>query len=300
MTGSAQQMRYLALRAKGTPIDDAEFQAGLLPGEGAMVDRAVSLDELKVTDGYLLAPAESPAEVATPQPQISADLRRESPTLSATPASRPTTLFERMSAAARTTNEPAQNIPQNIPEPIPAAGEAALSKEPAMARRPSSKRAAESLTTVEEKKPDFKQAVAIYREDIKPAAGKVGEHAQEMSTAYKELKKLCGVHPGAAKLVFRLDDMEESKRDDWLRTFKGLCKELSIFMPSDLVDAAEGKEDGDREVVETAPRAGPKLATMGGAPVEPPAGDADLNDGDVEESVVDKAQREAGEQQAAE
>lgn len=110
--------------------------------------------------------------------------------------------------------------------------------------------------------PDFGKAVRIYREDIKPAQSKVGEYAQEQSTAYKALKKDCGLHPGAAKIVFRLDQMEESKRDDFLRTFQGLCKALNIFMPRDLADIAEGKGDVAENVVPIGDRAAPRLATI--------------------------------------
>lgn len=126
----------------------------------------------------------------------------------------------------------------------------------------------------EQHAPDFGLAVKIYREDIRPSQSKVGEHAQEMSTAYKEIKKRAYIQPGAAKLAFRLDAMEESKRDDFLRSFNGLLKELKIFMPADLVDAAEGKGKVAEAVVPTGQRQRPKLATVPtGA-----AGDTDLAD----------------------
>lgn len=123
-------------------------------------------------------------------------------------------------------------------------------------------------------KPDFDLAVRIYRQDIRPAQSKVGEHAQEMSTAYKEIKKNAHIQPQAARLVFRLDAMEESKRDDFLRSFKGLLTALNIFMPSDLVDAAEGKAGFGDSVVPIGERRPPHLATI------PPAveGDVDLAD----------------------
>lgn len=123
-------------------------------------------------------------------------------------------------------------------------------------------------------KPDFDLAVSIYRNDIKPAQSKVGEHAQEMSTAYKEIKKNAHIQPQAARLAFRLDAMEEAKRDDFLRSFKGLMAALNIFMPVDLVDQAQGKGDVGESVVPIGTRAAPKLATI------PPAvpGDTDLAD----------------------
>lgn len=104
---------------------------------------------------------------------------------------------------------------------------------------------------------DFAGAVRAYRHDIKPALSKVGEHNQEASSAYKHIKKVCHIQPQAAKLAFKLDDMEEAKRDDFLRCLTGLLKELNIpLAPADLVDVAEGKADA------ASPRGKPKLVTV--------------------------------------
>jgi hypothetical protein len=158
-------------------------------------------------------------------------------------------------------------------EPIPAlAGPASTTtEEPAMAR-PKKKTA--GTVNGEVAKPDFEMAVRIYREDIRPAQGSVSESAQEMSTAYKAIKKQAHIQPQAARLAFRLDTTEESKRDDWLRCFRGLLKELKIFMPSDLVDAAQGNGEAGGEVIPTGERPRPQLATVGG--VKHPRDDADL------------------------
>lgn len=111
-------------------------------------------------------------------------------------------------------------------------------------------------------KPDFDLAVKFYREDIKPAQAKVGEFAQEQSTAYKAIKKTAHVEPNAARAAFRLDQMEEAKRDDWLRSFSGLLTSLKIFMPVDLADIAEGKGAAGQTVVPIGQRKPPKLATI--------------------------------------
>lgn len=110
--------------------------------------------------------------------------------------------------------------------------------------------------------PDYALAVRIYRQDIKPAQSKVGEYAQEQSTAYKAIKKQAHIQPAAAKLAFKLDDMEESKRDDFLRSLNGLLKALNIFMPADLVDAAEGKARVGDAVIPMGDRKRPQLATV--------------------------------------
>jgi hypothetical protein len=110
--------------------------------------------------------------------------------------------------------------------------------------------------------PDFALAVRIFRQDIKPAQSKVGEYAQEQSEAYKAIKKRAYIQPQAARLAFRLDDMEESKRDDFLRSFNGLLKEMNIFMPVDLADMAEGKGTAGETVVPIGNGSRPKLATI--------------------------------------
>ena len=134
--------------------------------------------------------------------------------------------------------------------------------------------------------PDFALAVKIYRNDIKPAQSKVGEYAQEQAEAYKAIKRQGNIQPQAAKLAFKMDGMEESKRDDFLRSFNGLLRELNIFMPVDLVDAAEGKGSAGESVVPTGSRPRPRLATV-------PAGPA--KDGTREGDVFDAALSDAAE-----
>jgi hypothetical protein len=128
----------------------------------------------------------------------------------------------------------------------------------------------------EVEKPDFAHAVKLYRETIRPAGAKVGEYNQESSQAYKEIKKIAHVQPAAAKAAFMLDNMEEMKRDDWLRSFNGMLNELRIYMPTDMVDQAEGKGNAHGSVVpvgEVRPK--PKLVTMPGGH---PDDDSDLVD----------------------
>lgn len=167
--------------------------------------------------------------------------------------------------------------PPPEPQPIPAPEPAPQPKEQTMARGKKS----DTPISGEVPKPDFELAVSIYRNDIKPAQSKVGEHAQEMSCAFKEIKKHAHIQPQAAKLAFKLDTMEEAKRDDFLRSFKGLLTALNIFMPVDLVDKAQGNGSVGESVVPIGKRAAPKLATI------PPAveGDADLADEDQQHAA---------------
>lgn len=141
--------------------------------------------------------------------------------------------------------------------------------------------------------PDFALAVRIFRQDIKPAQSKVGEFAQEQSEAYKQIKKRAYIQPQAARLAFRLDDMEESRRDDFLRSFNGLLKEMRIFMPVDLADMAEGKGSAGENVVPFGDAPRPQLATiqqsdgidadLAGDDDEPDAGGDATDDDETEE-----------------
>jgi len=171
--------------------------------------------------------------------------------------------------------------PQSIPAPEPAP----QPKEDDMARPKKSG----TPINGEVPKPDFALAAKIYREDIRPAAGKVGEHAQEMSTAYKDIKKKAHIQPQAARAAFRLVDMEEAKRDDYLRSFFGLLGELKLFTRTDMVDAAEGKGTIGENVMHFGGSTKPKLATI------PPAvkDDADLADGAGNTAADDEHQHAA-------
>lgn len=159
-----------------------------------------------------------------------------------------------------------------VAAPPPPAPPSAPPENAIMAR--TARKQQDSPVTGEVAKPDFDLAVRLYRQDIKPAVSKVGEHAQEVSTAYKAIKKQAHIQPGAAKLAFKLDDMEPSKRDDFLRGLNGLLRKLNIFMPVDLVDQAEGKGGTADSVIPIGERARPQLATVPTGP----AGDQDLLD----------------------
>jgi hypothetical protein len=141
--------------------------------------------------------------------------------------------------------------------------------------------------------PDYALAVRIWRQDIKPAISKVGEFAQEQSTAYKAIKKDANIQPQAAKLAFKLDGMEEAKRDDFLRSLNGLLKALNIFMPADMVDIAEGKGTTTDSVIPIGGKATRRsgLATI---PAGPP-GDTDLAGEDDEAPASDHHHAEAAE-----
>jgi hypothetical protein len=115
--------------------------------------------------------------------------------------------------------------------------------------------------SVEIPQKDFAAAVKIWRGDIKPAASKQGEHGQELSTAYKAIKKNCHIQPGAAKLAFKVAEMEEAHRDDFLICLNGLFKEPKIEMPRDLVTMADGEAGGP--IIPAGERKRPNLVPVG-------------------------------------
>lgn len=96
----------------------------------------------------------------------------------------------------------------------------------------------------EVQKPDFEKAVRIFRQDIKPAVEAAGERSQEASTGYKAIKKDCRVNTRAAKFVFKLAGESEEKRNDVLRSVRGLLGAMNIGITDDLVSEAEGEDTG--------------------------------------------------------
>lgn len=149
---------------------------------------------------------------------------------------------------------------------------------------------------------DFERAVRLFRNDIKPAQNKVGNHAQEMSTAYKEIKKACGIPPAIARFCFKLSEQEEASRDVQLRALNGLLKQLGMgVIAADLVDQAQGNAGTDvipaarvtpRPNLVVVPSDGSEadLAEAGGADPAP----LDLSGGDPFETPPDELAKQAG------
>ncbi|MBP6554644.1 MAG: hypothetical protein KA233_03090 [Novosphingobium sp.] len=140
--------------------------------------------------------------------------------------------------------------------------------------------------TGEIKAKDFALAKKLFKQDIEPAVSKAGEAMQEASTAYKAIKKQANIQPQAAKLAFKLADMEEAKRDDFLRCLGGLLKEFGIEVaPKDMIDMMQG-DDGYA-------RPKPQLVTIPYAPSD--GTETDLSDAaDFDESTEDELARQEG------
>ena len=127
-------------------------------------------------------------------------------------------------------------------------------------------------------KKDFKTAVLKYLKELKPNASQIGDLAQEMSTTMKFIKKQLNLQPAAFRHACKVFEMEEAKRDDYLRSFNGTLREMGINPdPKDMVDMMLDEKP--------APRSKPQLATIapkkGPFEENPPAGPDDGSDSDL-------------------
>ena len=120
----------------------------------------------------------------------------------------------------------------------------------------------------EVQKPDFERAARLLLLDVKPAEEKVGEHSQTMSEAYKTIGKHCHVNTRAARIAYQLSKESDEKRDDFLRSLRGMFKAMKIRLSPDLVDKAEGRDDGEDDIIPIGERVLPKLATLEGAAIQ--------------------------------
>lgn len=131
-------------------------------------------------------------------------------------------------------------------------------------------RSARKKDDAQELKPmDFDHAIELYKGDIKPNREKIGELAQENSTAFKSIKKNCHIQRKSMNDAIAIHEMEESKRHDYWRGLNGVLKTLGTDLGgNDLVDQAEGKA--------AKPKARPNLVAVSTAP--PPVSDGTETD----------------------
>lgn len=142
--------------------------------------------------------------------------------------------------------------------------------------------------------PDYQRAVDLIRGPIRTNQSDASSIGQENSTLFKRIEKSMGVHRGAATDFAKIDKMAPEKRDDYLRSLKGMLKVAKFGDFDDLVDRAEKapdkKPDGEAfdykaaakkkpakpakgaEKVATPPEDGSDLAEAGGADGSQPTG----------------------------
>lgn len=114
----------------------------------------------------------------------------------------------------------------------------------------------------EVKKIDVDTALRIVRRDIKPNLAKVGEHNQELSTAYKAIRKDCNIPSWVIKLGLKLADTEDFKREHELRALHMVLSAMGISITPDLVDQAEGKGETNVVPLKAGSTASGGLATL--------------------------------------
>lgn len=108
----------------------------------------------------------------------------------------------------------------------------------------------ESEEVAEITKPDFEKALRIIKQDVAPAEENSVSERGKLSGAWKAVEKDCKANRAAAKLVWKLMNMSEELRDDFLRTQYGLMAAAHIGISADLVDAAQGAKVPTMPVVE--------------------------------------------------
>lgn len=101
--------------------------------------------------------------------------------------------------------------------------------------------------------PDFQKMKRIFLHDLKPADESSAKIRGDQSAAWKTIEKDCHCHKGGAKIVFKLLNMSDEARDDFLRTLYGGMKACNIGISADLVDKME---DTDAPAMPTVDRSG--------------------------------------------
>jgi len=114
---------------------------------------------------------------------------------------------------------------------------------------------------------DAARAKRLVIEDIIPGKSAVGEAMQGVSEAFKVIKKQCNIPSEIVRLAIKLKDMEDAKRDHWLRALNAMLREFNLeVIEPDLVDKANGENGTSVIPMKAADLASDDggLATLGG------------------------------------
>lgn len=111
---------------------------------------------------------------------------------------------------------------------------------------------------------DAERAKRLIEQDILPEQSTIGEHAQAISTAFKEITKKCHIPSWVVRTVIKLKKTEEAKREHELRALNAM---LDIFglavIPADLVDQANGSNGTNVIPMRKGEEAAPGLIPLG-------------------------------------
>jgi hypothetical protein len=200
--------RYLTARfIDGLSAEDAAFEADISIGEAKLTDESVERGELAVP-----TPVTDEPKPDLP-PVLPLSVARAHLKMSEEPAPR------------------ARRVLDAITPPADA-GISSTPEEKTMGRKAKS----DNDNVEEIQQPDFERAAKILVGDIKPAEEKNAKARGDLSAAWKVIADECHVNKKAAKDVFKLRNMSEELRDDYLRSFYGMMQQFHLGISADLVD----------------------------------------------------------------
>ena len=117
----------------------------------------------------------------------------------------------------------------------------------------------------EYQKPNAKLAIEIYRTQVLPKKSVIAEKTGDLSDPYAQIKDQCHFPRAILDMLFRLEAMEDAKRDHNLLALHEGLSAMNFAVPHDLVARAQGKAP-DEAVVPAAKRK-PVLAAVENLPV---------------------------------
>lgn len=112
--------------------------------------------------------------------------------------------------------------------------------------------------------PDFDLMRRTFLNDLKPLDERGAKVRGDQSQAWKIIEKDAHCNKAGAKVVFKLLNMSEETRDDFLRTLYGGMKACNIGISQDLVDKMSGSDAPTMPTVPNAGMGADSLATIAG------------------------------------
>ena len=111
---------------------------------------------------------------------------------------------------------------------------------------------------------DAERAKRIIDQDILPEQTTIGEHAQAVSTAFKEIVKHCHIPSWVVRVAIKLKKTEDAKREHELRALNAMLEVMGLsVIPADLVDQANGANGTNVIPMRKGEEAAPGLIPLG-------------------------------------
>lgn len=132
---------------------------------------------------------------------------------------------------------------------------------------------------------DFARAIELFLGDIRPGQTSAASSMQEVSTAFKTIKKECHIPGWAMKAFIALFQMEDTARDKAMRALNGLCKQGNLLLSVDMVDKAQGETEDRPPIPTKKAEAKPDLVVHNGGKGKKGSEEKDL----LQNAAVDSA-----------